>query len=156
MNFKDNSIEKNSQNFKIKKKNNSINNYINSESSYVKVEYLESKISSEKENWNTCNNIESENNSYKKNQESISKELINSKNNKSKSLYSQVIDIPETQNTLKDYLNTAVANIYAQDFHDIKNKSFLYLYIVKHNSEYDLNFYLNYLDYLHEDQHTIW
>ena len=151
---KENSLE-NTLNGLSRKQRQSTANFIESESSYVKVDC--SDKSSQLENWNSIQHLQSNSMMMSKmDNPDQTQHFQNNRKIKLRSVYSSKMDAINSQSKLKDLLNSLVKKIFKSELNDVELDDTLYLYVTKNSSYFELKNYLDYLNILMNEQESIW
>jgi hypothetical protein len=148
---KENSFE-NTLNGNLKKSRQSTVNFIESESSYVKVD-SECK-SSAMDNWHSIQRLQSQSimNSKLENPD----QSQNPKKTKIRPVYSSKMELINSQSKIKDLLNSVIKKVFGSDLDEEGYGDNLYLYVTKNISHFEIKDYSKYLNFLLDEQESIW
>ena len=126
--------------------------FIESESSYVKVD--NSCKSSVLDNWNSIQHLQSQ--SMMNSKIDHPDQSQNIRKNKMKQTFNSKMELINSQSKIKDLLNSVVKKIFGVQLDKDLFDDNLYLFVTKNISNFNMETCFEYLDFLLNEQESIW
>lgn len=137
----------------LHRRRGSSNNFIESESTYVKVDC---STDSSAPNWDSLNRLHSNSAELGRPDQDPKSQMASAARQKTKVNYNSRLDLKNSPNRLKDCLNTEIRRVYAEILSEPESRDTLYLYLARHSRFYDRDRFLGFLDFLTAEQGPIW
>lgn len=127
--------------------------FIESESSYVKVDCSNG---SSAQNWDSVNRLQSGSVDLGRPEQEPKSQVVATKRQKTKVNYNSRLDLKNSPHRLKDSLNAAIRRIYGDSVPQTQAHDTLYLHLARHSAFYDRSLFLVLLDHMRTEKTALW